>query len=37
MDADAAPTRRRMFVLRQFHESDIVTARVAAPETDRGR
>ena len=37
MDADAAPTGRRALVLRRFHESDIVTVRVAVPETDRGR
>ena len=37
MDADAAPTGQPMFVLRQFHESDIVTIRVEVPETDRGR
>ena len=37
MDADATPTGRRMFVLRQFHDSDIVTVRVEVPETDHGR
>ena len=37
MDADAAPTSRRTFVMRPFHDSDIVTVRVEVPETDRGR
>ena len=36
MDADAAPTGR-MFVLRQLHESDIVTVQVEVPEAGRGR